>query len=219
MMHGLFFIIAREIRIALLKGSDVFSGLAFFVIAVSLFPFAIGVNEIVLHQTAIGILWVCAVLASQLSLSSLYARDYDDGSLEQYLLHAILPEVLVCAKALSHWCVNAIPLLLVAPLLGVMLGIEEASLLRLEGVLAIGTLILSLLGNMGAALTLGSRRSTVLVPLLLLPLSIPMVIFGVAAVQGSDNGGLGLLCGMLLLTLPLSVGAAAASMRVAVAEE
>jgi heme exporter protein B len=215
-MNHLFRLLFRELYLALHHKSEALGSLIFFVIAVSLFPFALGSENAALAESGIGIIWVCALLASQLSLSALFARDEADGTLEQYILHGLMPETIVIAKMLAHWLITALPLLLITPLLALFLKLEAS--LAMVSVLAVGTMLWSALGTMGAALTLKGRNNTFLVPLLLMPLAIPMTIFGTAAISGQGESAWALLWGMLLLTLPISVVVGAVSVRGVVGE-
>src|SRR5579864_9640317 len=176
-------LIARELRLALRQGGDSAMVVAFFVLAVILFPFGLGPEPEVLARTAAGILWVTALLAALLSLEHLFQGDYEDGSLEALALLPLPLEIQVLAKCLAHWLVSGLPLTLVAPLLGLLLHLDAAGYPALMLGMALGTPVLSLLGAVGAALCLGARKGGVLLSLLVLPLYIPVLIFGVAAVE------------------------------------
>ena len=208
----------RDVNLALRQGSDTLVVFAFFVIAVSLFPFGIGPEPNVLARIASGVLWVTALLAVLLSLDRIFAQDFEDGSLD---LLATAPgsfAITVLAKATAHWITTGLPLTVLAPLLGALVNLDPDGVLPLMAALALGTPILSLVGAVGAALVLGARRGGVLLSLLVLPLYIPVLIFGVGAVEGavmgfSPAGPLSILAGLLFIALPLCPWAAAAAAR------
>ena len=181
-------IYARDLRLALRRRIEALLPVAFFVIAVSLFPLGVGPEPQMLRQVAPGIVWVSALLASMLSMAALYAADHADGSLEQQLLSGQPGVVIAAAKAAANWTVTGVPLVAAAPLIGLMLDLPAMSLLTLVASLALGTPILSLLGGLGAALTLGLRSGGVLLILLILPLAIPALIFGAGAVSAVEAG-------------------------------
>lgn len=211
-------LLGRDLRLALRQGADVLLVLAFFVLAVLLFPFGVGPSPSALSVIAAGIVWATALLAALLSLDRLFQADYEDGSLDQIVL-APLPLVLaVVAKAAAHWLATGLPLTLLSPVLAVMLHLPPEGLPALMASLALGTPVMSLVGGIGAALTLGARRGAALLPLLILPLFIPVLIFGVAAVQAAVDGlevlpRLAFLAGFLLAALALAPWAAAAALR------
>ncbi len=211
-------LLARELRLSLRHGSDTLAALLFFVIAAALFPLAIGPAPETLGRIAPGIVWVCALLAALLPLDRLFGADLEDGSLDLLLLSGLPASAVAAAKAASHWLVTGVPLLLAAGPLAVMLRLpEEAIPVLLAGLLP-GTVVLSLLGTAGAALVLGARRGGVLLPLLVLPLTAPVLIFGVAAADAA-SGGLSPRPHLLLLlalcagALPLCPLAAGAGLR------
>ena len=192
----------------------------FFVIAGALFPLAIGPAPEVLARLAPGIVWVCALLATLLPLERMFAADAEDGSLDQLLLCGLPAAGVALAKALSHWVVTGVPLLVAAAPLALMLRMNPAVIPTLLAGLLPGTLALSLLGSMGAALVLGARRGGVLMPLLVLPLTTPVLIFGAAAVDAASFGlsvrpHLLLLWALLAGALPLCPLAAGAALRAA----
>lgn len=208
----------RDVRIALRAGADAMVAVTFFVIAVVLFVFGIGPNPETLAEIGPGVIWVCALLASLLSLERLFLADYEDGGLEQLALSPLPLEAAALAKVTAHWVVTGIPLVAVAPVLGLVLALPVEAYAVLVASLLLGTPTLSLIGAVGAALTLGARRSGVLLALLILPLYIPALIFGVGAVTaalGDDpvRPYLLFLGGMLALALPLAPIAAAAGIR------
>src|SRR5207253_7276280 len=168
--------------------ADVLGTLFFFIIVTSLFPLGIGPEPQTLQTIAPGIVWVAALLASMLSLGRIFGNDYQDGTLEQLLLTPQPAYLIVLGKILAHWLVSEIPLVIIAPLLGLQFGLSENTLVVVVGSLLLGTPVLSLIGSIGAALTLGLRAANVLVALLVLPLYIPVLIFGTGAVEASVNG-------------------------------
>ena len=191
---------------------------AFFVLTVTLFPFGVGPEAELLQRIAPGIIWVTALLAALLSLDKLFQGDYEDGSLEALALLPLPLEAQVLAKCVAHWLVTGLPLIVVAPLLGLVLDLDQAGYPALVMGMALGTPILSLIGAIGAALTLGARRGGVLLSLLVLPLYIPVLIFGVAAVEAEVQGfgarpDLLLMAAILVMALGLVPFAAAAALR------
>lgn len=211
-------LVRRELRLALRQGGDAAMVVAFFVLTVILFPFGVGPEPELLARIAAGILWVTALLAALLSLERLFQADFEDGSLEALALLPLALEAQVLAKCLAHWLVTGLPLTLVAPLLALLLHLDVAGYPVLVLSLLIGTPSLSLVGAVGAALTLGARRGGVLLSLLLLPLYIPVLIFGVLAVEASIAGfgarpHLLLLAALFAGALPLAPVAAAAALR------
>ncbi|OJY67840.1 MAG: heme exporter protein CcmB [Rhodospirillales bacterium 70-18] len=211
-------LIAREWRLSVRHGGDTLASILFFVLAASLFPLAIGPAPETLGRLAPGIVWVCALLAALLPLDRLFGADLDDGSLDQLMLCGLPPSAVALAKALAHWLVTGVPLLLAAGPVAVMLRMpEEAVPVLLAGLLP-GTIVLSLLGSAGAAIVLGARRGGVLLPLLVLPLAAPVLIFGVGAADAAAAGQaarphLLLLCALLAAALPLCPLAAGAALR------
>ncbi len=221
MLSALACIVGRDLRLALRRRSDVLTTLFFFVVVVTLFPLGVGAEPALLRTMAPGVLWVAALLASMLALGRLFAPDFADGTLEQMLLSAEPLVLIVAGKVLAHWLVSGLPLVLLAPLLGVQFDLPAGSIGVLCASLLLGTPVLSLLGAIGAALTLGVRGGGVLVALLVLPLFIPVLIFGAGAV-GAEASGLGVAAHFLLLGAMLAASAAlapwatAAALRVAV---
>lgn len=220
-MNRLATIILRDLRLALRQGSDSLMVVGFFVLTVTLFPFGLGPESNLLERTAAGILWVTALLASMLSLDRLFQGDYEDGSLELLTLTPTALEILVIGKIAAHWLTTALPLLLAAPVLGLLLHLNEDAFGALMLTLLLGTPTLSLIGAMGAALVLGARRGGVLLSLLILPLYVPVLIFAVGAVEAAAQGlpvrgHLLILGGMLLAALPLAPLATVAAVRQAV---
>jgi heme exporter protein B len=214
-------LVARDLRLALRQGGDAAMVIGFFVLTVVLFPFGVGPELALLQRIAPGIVWVTALLAALLSLERLFQGDYEDGSLEALVLMPLPLEAQVAAKCLAHWLVTGLPLTLVAPLLALLLHLDAAGYPALLLGMALGTPILSLLGAVGAALCLGARRGGVLLSLLVLPLYIPVLIFGVAAVEARIEGlsarpHLLLLAALLVLAASLVPFAAAGALRQAV---
>jgi heme exporter protein B len=221
MSRGVFTaIVARDLRLAARRRVEALLPIAFFVVAVSLFPLGVGPEPQTLRQIAPGVVWVCALLAAMLSLTQLYGGDHADGSLEQMLLSGESGFVIAAAKALSHWIVTGLPLVVAAPLFGLLFDLSAAALLALAISLALGTPILSLLGGLGAALTLGLRSGGVLLILLILPLCVPALIFGTGAVGAVESGltaraHYSLLGALLIATGLLAPLATAAALRIA----
>ncbi len=211
-------LVGRDLRLALRQGSDATIAVMFFVLVVVLFPFGIGPEPNILARIAAGVIWVAALLASLLSLERLFQTDFEDGSLVLMALGGLPLELVVLAKATAHWLVTGVPLLVAAPLLAVLLGMNRDGFGTLELTLLLGTPSLSLIGSIGAALTLGARRGGVLISLLILPLFIPVLIFGAAAID-SAAGGLSakphllILGALLAAALPMAAVASAAALR------
>jgi heme exporter protein B len=211
-------ILGRELRLSLRHGADTLGALLFFLLAASLFPLAIGPAPETLGRIAPGIIWVCALLAALLPLDRLFGADFEDGSLDHLLLSGLPAAGITFAKACAHWLVTGLPLLLAAAPLAIMLRMPEEGIPALLGGLLPGTLLLSLLGASGAAIVLGARRGGVLLPLLVLPLTTPVLIFGVAAADAASAGmsprpHLLLLAALLAGALPLCPLAAGAALR------
>ncbi len=207
-------VLGRELRLSLRHGADTLAALLFFVLAAALFPLA----PEVLGRIAPGIVWVCALLAALLPLDRLFGADFEDGSLDQLLLCGLPAAMVAAAKAAAHWLATGLPLLLAAGPVAVMLRMDPGALPALLGGLLPGTLVLSLLGAMGASIVLGARRGGVLLPLLLLPLMTPVLIFGAAAADaaGTDISpapDLLMLAALLAAALPLCPLAAGAALR------
>lgn len=220
MLSILLAVIRRDLLLAWRRRSDVFTTLVFFVIVASLFPLGVGPEANLLRTMAPGVLWVSALLATLLSVTRLFAADYADGTLEQMLLSTEPLPLIVLGKVSAYWLVTGLPLVLLAPLLGVQFDLPQGAIGVLSLSLALGTPALSLLGGIGAALTLGLRGGGVLLALLILPLYVPILIFGAGAV-GADAAGLGAGAHLLLLgasflsALAISPWATAAALRIA----
>lgn len=206
----------RDLKLAMRRRIEALLPIAFFVVALSLFPLGVGPERETLRLIAPGVVWVCALLAAMLSLTQLYAGDYADGSLEQMLLSGQSAVLVAAAKSAAHWTVTGLPLVIAAPAFGLLFDMERQSLAVLAFTLLLGTPVLSLLGSVGAALTLGLRSAGVLIIVLVLPLSIPALIFGtgaVAAVEGGQSASahcsiLGAMLIFTALTAPLATAAA-----------
>ena len=210
--------LARDLRQALRRRSELINPLVFFALVITLFPLGISPDKALL---ATRLLWVAALLATLLSLDGLFRQDLEDGSLEQLLLTPQPLPLLVLAKVAGHWLLTGLPLALMAPLLGVMLGLPSGAFGVLIASLALGSMSLSLIGAIGAALTVGLRRGGVLLSLIILPLYIPVLIFGTGAVQSAVNGmpslaHLAILGAMLALALLLAPLAIAAGLRLSI---
>jgi heme exporter protein B len=209
-------LIARELRLSLRHAADTAAAILFFVIAATLFPFALGPGPKMLAAIAPGILWVCALLAALLPLDRLFGADFEDGSLDLLLLSGLPAYGVAFAKCAAHWLTTGLPLLVIAAPLAIMLRLPAAELPLLIASLLPGTLLLSLLGTLAAAITLGARRSAVLMPLITLPLMIPTLIFGCAAIiSPHPDAPLLMLGAMLAAALPLAPLATGLALRAA----
>ena len=221
-MVGVFLrLIGRELTLALRGGIGTLMTVVFFVIAVTLFPLGVGPELGLLSRIAPGAIWVAALLAALLSLDRLFVADHEDGSLEQLMLGSLPLELVVLAKTVAHWLTTGLPLAVAAPVLALLLNMSTDGLVILIVSLLLGTPILSLIGAVGAALTVSLRRGGALIALLVLPLYVPVLIFGVGAVEGAvlDIGvhaNLSILAGGLVGALVLGPLAAAAALRMTV---
>lgn len=212
-------VLERDLLIALRRRADVLTTFFFFVIVVSLFPLGIGPEPETLREIAPGVVWVSALLAAMLSLARMFSGDFADGTLEQLVLAPQPLTLLVLAKVAAHWMATGLPLVLIGPLLGLQFGLPAAALQVLVISLLIGTPALSMIGAVGAALTLGVRGGGALVSLLVLPLYVPVLIFGAGAVaatvDGTGAGGhLSLLGAMLMLSLVFTPWAIAVALKI-----
>jgi heme exporter protein B len=208
----------RELLLAFRQGGEIGLALGFFVLAVVLFPLGVGPEVEILRRIGPGIIWVAALLAAVLSLDRLFAGDHVDGGLDLLALSAMPVEGAVIVKCVAHWVTTGLPLAVISPFLGLLLDMDGISISILIGGLAIGTPALSLLGAIAAALTLGSRRPGVLSSLIVLPLYLPVLIFGAGAVEAGATGAgarshLLLLGALSLAALPLAPLATAAALR------
>lgn len=212
-------VIRRDMLLAMRRRADVMTTLVFFVMVVSLFPLGVGPEPELLRRMAPGVVWVAALLASMLSLGRMFSADYLDGTLEQMLLAPQPLPVVVAGKIFAHWMVSGLPLVLLAPVLGVQFGLPAGALGVLMLGLLLGTPVLSMIGAIGAALTLGLRGGGVLVSLLVLPLCIPVLIFGAGAVEAVTGGmsytaHLSLLAALLLLAAAFAPWVTAHALRI-----
>lgn len=219
-MNVFFASVRRDLLLALRRKSEVATSLFFFVIVVSLFPLGIGPELVLLKKIAPGVLWVAALLATLLGLPRLFAADHQDGTLEQMALSPAPFGLLIAGKIAAHWLLCGLPLVLLAPLLGLQFALDGATLQVLTLALLLGTPLLSLIGAIGAALTLGVRGGGVLLALLVLPLYIPALIFGAGAVEaqsaGLDAGGhFALLAALLALAVFFAPWATTAALKIA----
>ena len=220
-MSAFWCIVRRDLRLALRRGGDSVNVMVFFVIAITLFPFGVGPESNILARIAPGVIWVAALLAAMLSLDRLFRDDYDDGSLDLLTLAPLALEFTVLAKCLAHWLTTGLLLAAASPLLALMMNMDADGFAALLAAMLLGTPVLSLVGAIGAALTVSLRRGGVLISLLVLPLFIPVLIFGVGAVDAAVYGlaarpHLMVLGAMLLAALPLCPWAAAAALRLSV---
>ena len=220
-MSAFWCIVRRDLRLAFRRGGDSVNVMIFFLLTVTLFPFGVGPETAILMRIAPGVIWVAALLAAMLSLDRLFRDDFDDGSLDHLILGPLPLEVTVLAKCLAHWLTTGLPLVIVSPLLAVLLSMDSEGFATLIGTMLLGTPILSLIGGIGAALTVSLRGGGVLISLLVLPLYIPVLIFGVGAVDAAVYGlaarpHLLVLGAMLVATLPLCPWASAAALRLSV---
>lgn len=214
--HGVF---VRDITVALRRSTDVLTPLFFFIIVVSLFPLGVGPGPNLLRIMAPAVIWVAALLATMLSLGRLFSNDHIDGTLEQLALAPHPLTVLVLSKVFAHWVLTGLPLVLVSPLLALLLNLEYQTIGVLVLSLLIGTPVLSLIGSIGAALTLGLRGGGVLVALLVLPLYAPVLIIGTLAVSAHTSGVeaeayVSVLLALLVLAIVFAPWAAAAGLRI-----
>lgn len=211
-------VLLRDLRLALRQRGDAALAVLFFVLAAMLFPFGVGPEPNLLARIAPGVVWVTALLAVLLSLERLFLGDYEDGSLELLVLSPLPLSLVVLAKVTAHWLTTGLPLLVAAPLIALVYAMPAEAYGVLLAAMALGTPTLSLLGAVGAALTLGARRGGVLMPLVMLPLYVPVLIFGVSAVDAvlaglSPRPHLLLLGALLLAAAALTPGTAAAALR------
>jgi heme exporter protein B len=212
-------VVRRDARLALRQGSAAAMSVMFFVLAVTLFPLGVGPEANILARISAGVIWVAALFAATLSLDRLFQADFEDGSLDQLTLGPLPLELVVGAKCLAHWLTTGVPLIVASPVLAVLLNMEGEGFPALILAMALGTPSMSLIGAIGAALTVSIRRGGVLLSLLVLPLYIPVLIFGVAAVEGAVMGlgagnALMVLGALLLGSLVLAPWASAAALRV-----
>ena len=217
-MKIFFALVGRDIALALRQPTDAALALLFFLLGGAIFPFGLGPEPMLLARIAPGVIWAMALFAALLSVDRMFQADFEDGSLDQLALLDLPLWAVALAKTLAHWATLGLPLLIAAPLLAIVFGMPMAGLQVLLAALALGGPLLSLIGAVGAALTLGARRSGAILPLLVLPLYVPILVFGAAAVEASLLGlsaqaALTMLGGLALAGLALAPWAAAAALR------
>ena len=218
-MHPLRALLVRDMRIAVRIGGGALMGVLFFLAVVTLTPFAIGPDLALLRRIGPAILWLGALLASLLALDRLFAADHEDGSLDLILMGGAPLELAVAAKALAHWLTTGLPLVVAAPLLGLLLNLEPAAIGAVVLTLLVGTPALTFIGLIGAALAVALRRGGLLLPVLVLPLTVPVLIFGVSAANAAVVGPVPfgtpftILCALTLMTIVVGPFAAAATLR------
>ncbi len=214
-------LVRRDLALATRRGGEAALSLVFFVVAVAVFPFGVGPDPDLLARIAAGIIWVTALLASMTSLERLYRADLEDGSLEIMALSAQPLEFQVAAKCLAHWVTSGLPVVVLSPLMAMLLNLDQAAWWVLVVSLAIGTPVLSLVGSIGGALVLGARKSGALIGLIVLPLQVPVLIFGIGAVEAALRGGpawppLLIEAAILIAGTPLALWASAVALRMAI---
>lgn len=212
-------LIQRDLRLAYRRRGEMVTPLMFFVMVTALFPLGLNPEPVLLRTLAPGVIWVAALLSGLVGLESLFKSDYEDGALELMVLSPVPLELVALIRVLTHWLITGLPLVILAPLMGMLLAFPASAMGTLLIGLLLGTPVLSMLGAVGAALTVGLRRSGMLLPLLILPLAVPVLIFGARsaamAVSGDDvSGPLYLLGAMLVLTVTLTPFAIAGGLRV-----
>ncbi len=220
-MSALFAIVHRDLLLVMRRKSEVLTALFFFIVVTSLFPLGIGADAALLRKIAPGVIWVAALLATLLGLQRMFAADYMDGALEQMALSPYPLVLLVAGKILAHWIVCGLPLVILAPIIGFQFDLDASSLYVLMGSLLLGTPVLSLLGSIGAALTLGVRGGSLLMSLLILPLYVPVLIFGAGAVYANSvgldaTGHFSLLGALLILALAFVPWVSATAVKIAI---
>jgi heme exporter protein B len=212
-------LLKRDLTLAVRHRAEMVNPLLFFILVTSLFPLGVGANPNLLQAIGPGVIWVAALLAALLSLDGIFRSDFEDGTLEQFLMSSHPVSILVLAKVFAHWLITGLPLLLVSPLLGVLLGLSEEGIRILMFTLLLGTPVLSLLGAVGVALTVGLRKGGMILSLLVLPLYVPLLIFASSAVDAAAAGlpvsaHLLFISALLVLALSLSPPATAAALRI-----
>lgn len=220
-MSALFAIIHRDLLLVMRRKSEVLTALFFFIVVTSLFPLGVGADAALLRKIAPGVIWVAALLATLLGLQRMFATDYVDGALEQMALSPYPMVLLMTGKILAHWLVCGLPLVILAPIIGIQFDLDASSLYVLMGTLLLGTPVLSLLGSIGAALTLGVRGGSLLMSLLILPLYVPVLIFGAGAVYANSvgldtTGHFSLLGALLILALAFVPWVSATAVKIAI---
>ncbi len=219
--QAFWYLLRRDLLLAYRNRSELANPLLFFVLVITLFPLAVGAEPVLLARIAPGIIWVAALLASMLSLDAIFRSDFEDGTLEQMLLSAHPVPVLVLAKVSAHWLATGLPLFLAAPVLGTMLGLDESAYGVLMLTILLGTPVLSLIGSVGVALTVGLRKGGVILSVLVLPLYVPVLIFSSSAIDAAATGlsasaQISMLLAFLFLALSLSPVATAAALRMSI---
>jgi heme exporter protein B len=212
-------LLKRDLTLAMRHRAEMINPLLFFILVTSLFPLGVGANPNLLQAIGPGVIWVAALLAALLSLDGIFRSDFEDGTLEQFLLSSHPVSMLVLAKVFAHWLITGLPLLLVSPLLGVLLGLTGDGIRILMCTLLLGTPVLSLLGAVGVALTVGLRKGGMILSLLVLPLYVPLLIFAASAVDTASAGlpvtaHMLFISALLVLALSLSPPATAAALRI-----
>jgi heme exporter protein B len=221
LITAFFAVVRRDLILAFRRRAEIANPVFFFILVVTLFPLGVGANPKLLQAMAPGVIWVSALLAVMLSLDSLFRSDFDDGSLEQMLLSAHPLTILVLGKIIAHWLVTGLPLLIIAPLLAVFLGLPEQALGTLLITLVLATPVLSLIGSIGVSLTVGLRRGGMILSLLVLPLYVPVLIFASNAVEMAGNGQtvdaqINILIAILLMSVVLAPLPAASALKMSV---
>lgn len=212
-------LLKRDLTLAYRRRSELVNPLLFFVLVTAMFPLGIGSDPVLIQKVGPGVVWVAALLAALLSLDAMFRADYEDGSLEQFMLSAHPVSILVLAKILAHWMVTGLPLFIAAPLLAMLMNIPGEAIPTLMLTLILGTPVLSLIGSVGVALTVGLRRGGVILSLLVLPLFVPVLIFATDATNTAITGipttaQISILSSMLVGSLVLAPLATAASLRI-----
>ena len=220
-MSALLTMVHRDLLLVMRRKSEVLTALFFFVVVTSLFPLGIGADAALLRKIAPGVIWVAALLSTLLGLQRMFAADYADGALEQIALSPQPMVLLITGKIIAHWIVCGLPLVILAPIIGIQFDLGVNSLYVLMATLLLGTPVLSLLGSIGAALTLGVRGGSVLMSLLILPLYIPVLIFGAGAVYAESvglgtSGHFSLLVALLILALAFVPWVSTAAVKIAI---
>jgi heme exporter protein B len=221
LITAFFAVVRRDLILAFRRRAEIANPVFFFILVVTLFPLGVGANPKLLQAMAPGVIWVSALLAVMLSLDSLFRSDFDDGSLEQMLLSAHPLTILVLGKIIAHWLVTGLPLLIIAPLLAVFLGLPEQALGTLLITLVLATPVLSLIGSIGVSLTVGLRRGGMILSLLVLPLYVPVLIFASNAVEMAGNGQtvdaqINILIAILFMSVVLAPLPAASALKMSV---
>ena len=213
-----YFLLKRDLLLAFRRRTEIANPLIFFVVVTTLFPLGVGAEPNLLRAMAPGVIWIAALLAAMLSLERVFRSDFEDGTLEQLLLSAHPVSLLVLAKVVAHWLITGLPLIIIAPLLAILLGLSGDAMGVLLLTLSLGTPVLSLIGGIAVALTVGLRRGGVILSLLVLPLYVPVLIFASNAIETASagfpvTGQLAMLLALLVLAITLAPVATAAALR------